>query len=656
MSACDDSTPSVDAPSAPNDVGIAAPDLSPSIDLALSPPSDSSLSADQSDQSALADLSIVDSALAPSDLFIADALASKPDLAPIDVPLPSISGLSLWLRSDKDTFQDAAGTTAAVATGDPIGRWKDQSGNGDDALQMTAASRPVLRTSQLNGRSAVCLTAPQLLALTKSIPLGDHTIFAVINPDFSIIPAGVLLGGTNTFVLGFLRTVGVSYVRSMYFAGGTGVLSTRGMPVGGWMVASSDRAGATWSPRLNGEALSLGMPVAATMQPLSQIGSYQTTHFNGCVAEILVYNRALTAAERDGVRGYLAARYDLVGEAPPRVMYNGGPLGNYNMTPTTISLADGNPPTLLTAFRNGPHHVNRGEILAMTSRDSGATWTTPVIAASDPVNDVRTNNGMLRLANGTILLPVIEEKEGAGQTFTVVGSYVTRSSDGGQTWSPLTAIANPSNYDWFFSYGTIVVRADGALLMPGYGQHSGTHFWDALLMISTDKGMTWTLQGVIAAGTSSLVYSETAIVYQGATLVAAARENNALSLWLTTSTDDGKTWKSPGKLGWGVSPVFLTLSDGRILFSYTIRADVPGVYARILHFDAKGAVDIPGMQKTADYPFATTGTYAVGLGYPAPVEFQPGRVFVNYYSELNGGDISTSQIWARDFDISSLGQ
>ena len=43
---------------------------------------------------------------------------------------------------------------------------------------------------------------------------------------------------------------------------------------------------------------------------------YQSTYFAGDIAEVLIYNRALSGAERDAVNSYLNSKYAVVPNAP----------------------------------------------------------------------------------------------------------------------------------------------------------------------------------------------------------------------------------------------------------------------------------------------------------------------------------------------------
>lgn len=62
----------------------------------------------------------------------------------VEIP-KTISGLQLWLdAADLSTLrQNSNGTTAVVASSDPIGYWADKSGNGRNVLQATSSYRPV---------------------------------------------------------------------------------------------------------------------------------------------------------------------------------------------------------------------------------------------------------------------------------------------------------------------------------------------------------------------------------------------------------------------------------------------------------------------------------------------------------------------------------
>ena len=58
-----------------------------------------------------------------------------------------IAGLQLWLDASDSTtlFTDSAGTTLATADGDPIGCWKDKSGNGNNVIQSDVSLKPSLK-------------------------------------------------------------------------------------------------------------------------------------------------------------------------------------------------------------------------------------------------------------------------------------------------------------------------------------------------------------------------------------------------------------------------------------------------------------------------------------------------------------------------------
>src|SRR5262249_38316198 len=150
----------------------------------------------------------------------------------------------------------------------------------------------------------------------------------------------------KSYLLAIFMVDGTAYAGLSYYTGTMQLNSQQGTPLAVWQMAESDRMGSTWDPRLNGEALSIGAVTTSERQLFSSFGNYGGTYFyNGCVAEVIVYDRYLGDDERDRVRTYLAARFGIAGVAPTQVMFAGGPTGNYNMTPATVSLLDGDAAT-----------------------------------------------------------------------------------------------------------------------------------------------------------------------------------------------------------------------------------------------------------------------------------------------------------------------
>lgn len=99
--------------------------------------------------------------------------------APAFTPL-NIAGLALWLKADGVLWQDAARTVPAVADADPVGAWDDASGNGRNAVQATAAKRPILKLNVQNGKPGVrCDGVDDFLAATVNQAFSNVSLFVV---------------------------------------------------------------------------------------------------------------------------------------------------------------------------------------------------------------------------------------------------------------------------------------------------------------------------------------------------------------------------------------------------------------------------------------------------------------------------------------------
>lgn len=107
----------------------------------------------------------------------------------------SISGLQLWLdASDASTlFTDSAGTTAATADGDPVGCWKDKSGNDYHATQTDGTFKPLRKNAIQNAKNIIrfdgtndCLVCGNVINLVDS-SLAAFVAFKMTSSDGQII-------------------------------------------------------------------------------------------------------------------------------------------------------------------------------------------------------------------------------------------------------------------------------------------------------------------------------------------------------------------------------------------------------------------------------------------------------------------------------------
>ncbi len=215
----------------------------------------------------------------------------------------SISGLQLWLdSSDSGTlFQDSAGVIPAINDGDPVGYWKDKSGNNRNFTQSTAANRPALKTNIQNSKNIIR--------------------FDGVN-DF-IQPSGYALGPQPVTVFTVFKTNGTGY-HNIYDTSGSNPM----MWIDGSGRIEFDITGYTSSSVVNIATLvsyvnaSSGGIIAingvtATSPYNVALSSSATTFFNrgggqtykGDFYEMLIYNSALSTAQRQQVETYLNQKW-----------------------------------------------------------------------------------------------------------------------------------------------------------------------------------------------------------------------------------------------------------------------------------------------------------------------------------------------------------
>jgi sialidase-1 len=292
-----------------------------------------------------------------------------------------------------------------------------------------------------------------------------------------------------------------------------------------------------------------------------------------------------------------------------------------------------------------------GQVVSMTSKDDGATWSHARVLSDGAIDD--RDSGVLETAKGTLLVTTFTslayeaslekaEKDGKWpveklamwkatrdlltpeQRKAELGEWLLRSTDGGLTWSSRvkTIVNSP--------HGPIQLK-DGRVL------YAGKQLWTGDKKVgvaeSKDDGQTWQWLAQIPARKGDdpgHSYHELhAVEAADGTLIAQIRNHNEASKGETLqseSTDGGKTWSEPHSIGvWGLPSHLLRLRDGRLLMTYGHRRTPFGNQARVSTDHGKTwgeTIILSGDGKGGD------------LGYPSTVELADGSLLTVWYESM----------------------
>jgi hypothetical protein len=235
----------------------------------------------------------------------------------------AISGLKLWLKAD----------ALALANNDPVASWTDSSGNSNHAAQATSGLRPLFKTSIQNGRPVVRFDATDDLLESGNFMAGTSalTVIAVASKTTANNTGLVLAAKHGTFgaadgewVFRLSEDAGggdqVQLSGNQAVAGFLNAYVTSTSVFPAFMIASLVWAGSTEPVfRDNGAALataSSGWDTIATMPTSSHtVKVGHVDGFNvpsgGDIAELLVLDSALSAANHNLIGNYLASKWGL---------------------------------------------------------------------------------------------------------------------------------------------------------------------------------------------------------------------------------------------------------------------------------------------------------------------------------------------------------
>lgn len=232
----------------------------------------------------------------------------------------SVANLELWLDgSDAATLYDSTSGGSLVAADGAIARWEDKSGNFRHATQGVLANRPTRKTATQNGLDVARFTGGHWLVSTDFYTQ-DITIFVVSKAAKA---TQVLLSKYSAsdqrreYYLAYLDTDGVEFAKNE-----DGLSGSSHQTLNKSFVGTNCRLLECWKSGTSGEIGFDGNQSPGTFATAGvfdgpnpwTIGSHSGSAsglypLNGDVAEVLIYSRALNAAERENVRDYLQAKW-----------------------------------------------------------------------------------------------------------------------------------------------------------------------------------------------------------------------------------------------------------------------------------------------------------------------------------------------------------
>ncbi len=239
--------------------------------------------------------------------------------APPFVPT-DIAGLALWLAADDiaSLYKEDTETTPVSADSDPLGSWRDKSGNGRHHRNSTGTERPTYKTGVQNGLPAILFdgTDDNLIPIVGLDTLTAATLLMVAKLQ-NDPPAVGSKTGLLEYTNAALKTAWPWTDGVIYQAFGTNTRKTTVNPtpslavfnVSGVVTASGE-----YTTYLNGTQTfttatnTVGWSTAANSRVGKSLGA-PIGFLDGWIGEILVYDSVLSTTNRQLVEAYLKAKW-----------------------------------------------------------------------------------------------------------------------------------------------------------------------------------------------------------------------------------------------------------------------------------------------------------------------------------------------------------
>lgn len=222
-----------------------------------------------------------------------------------------IGNCQLWL--------DAADASTITESGGSVSQWDDKSVKGNNVTQGTGAAQPTTNATTQNALNVLDFDGGDSLAMPSAlftIPAGDHTVFAVsarASEDASFDTIWGMAAGANNGTFAIYNSVaGQIAFKSRTTAGGS--IVNAGNTNTDFNVIQTRRNGTTQAIAINGgtEATDANAEnLAAVDGAFVGAAGTDTLNLTGNIAELIIYDRSLTADERTTVNNYLINKWGI---------------------------------------------------------------------------------------------------------------------------------------------------------------------------------------------------------------------------------------------------------------------------------------------------------------------------------------------------------
>ena len=490
-------------------------------------------------------------------------------LLPDGTPDPAYANLYAWWRAD-------AGVNAEVAMpadGAQVTRWEDSSLRNHDLVRVSATltQRPTFRAALANGDPAVDFDGNDYIWAANSV-----TEFSVITAPRTIISVSRPVSANGGYIFDSSSVAGRTALLTgelatpsqwVLFPGTTPTTLGGTVFEGGVTMTTCTVSAGAQSIHVNGVLKGTATSVMQNMSGAMLGSRYNLANpLTGSISEVLIFDKALTDAERIAVEGYLAQKYALDNPPPPLPMVDvfvGGQEGyNTYRIPSIVRLETGR----LVAFAEGrgsgaDNGIN--DIVMKASNDLGATWQ-PLSLVDDQPGRSLNNPCAVEVRSGAhagrLIAMYQSYPTGCGETCVVPGNvgdnicrtFVKTSDDGGVTWSAAIDVTASVKRPTIV---TSVASGPGVGVELKHGKHAGRVVmpfnqgpygaWACYAVYSDDGGDSWQY-GEVAANGGAGTGNEVQMVERADGSIMLNSRQFSGGGWRKTavSGDGGATWSA----------------------------------------------------------------------------------------------------------------